>query len=232
MSSKIPTAVTLADIDLESIVRSVLQRLQGTPVVSTSNSPNCHSLNQRMITLEDLEGLPASTTQLQLPEKCVVTPAVKDELKQRKISFVRGAIQSTGYTPAIPSNAQPKPKSPFRRVRLIHDDSVDTGLHAAVKRQLISRNVRICDEAGVTAMLSNRPSIAVYESISASTSAVLISRVDDVQRFKNELRPTVFVLDIQHLPLIALINSIVAIVKRSDATWTGVPKITVAGGQR
>lgn len=241
MSFSSPPAAASSQIDIESIVRRVLRELQVAQRQSiheesaTSQNAHAYSLDQRVITLEDLKAVPPGVKQIRVPGDAVVTPSVKDELRRGSVELLRGDAQNPH--PDQPNSATDRTtrqasRSPYRRVHLLHDETVDAGLYAAVGKQVVSRGVRLCDQAGVTAMLSAHPATSVYRSIAANTSAVLINRLDDVVRFKNELRPSVYVLDAHHLHLIAMVNAVVQIARRSEqASFVG-PTVTVAGGQR
>ena len=240
------TTATFANIDIESIVRLVLHRIQDHPNLDRGHSSETSItdtplitdtpiIDQNVLTLEDLKNISVTKTQILVSSRCVVTPAVKDELRNRGIEVVRVPSPSTSSTDVnspAKSNATAQRKSPFRRIRLTHDASVEKNLYGSVEKQLVTRGIRLCDESSIGVVLSSRPAVAVYESIAANTSAVLISRIEDISRFRAELRPSVFVLDVQHLSLLALVNSAITIAQRGERHWTGVPKITVAGGQR
>lgn len=214
---------TLANIDIESIVRKVMRELEaGSP---SDSADGVFEFTKRVITLEDLKSIPTSAKTIRVVPRAVLTPAVVDELKLRGINVSKAESQATK------PSAEVRAKLPFRRVNLQHDESIDADLFDAVEKQVSSRGIRVCDQAGVTAILSKRPATVVYQSIASNTSAVAVNRVDDVVRFKNELRPTVFVLDVHHLHTIALVDAVVSIARRVEKTIMAKPKITVAGGQ-
>ncbi|TWT92152.1 hypothetical protein [Neorhodopirellula pilleata] len=241
MNSSLQPTAERSEIDIESIVRRVMHEFQkgpGQSIVGDAANPsktNDFSLDQRLITLEDIKAIPAGVEKIQVPAATVVTPSVRDELRHRGITLLRGdssthrpdsersAVRRTSHTPS---------RSPYRRVRLMNDETIDAGIFAAFEKQVAVRGIRVCDQAGVTVMTSARPAVAVYRSIAASTSAVLINRLDDVDRFKLELRPTVYVLDSQHLNLTAMVNAVVQIARRSEQPISTRPAVTVAGGQR
>ena len=225
-----PTA-SLASIDIESIVRKVMQELGQGSNIETSNTEtsktveNEFAFTQRVITLEDLKAIPSSTKTIRVPAGAVLTPSVRDELK------ILGIRVSKTESPKSKPSTEVRAKLPFRRINLQHDETVDAALFDAVEKQVSSRGIRLCDQAGVTAILSDRPATLVYQSIAANTSAVAINRVDDITRFKNQLRPTVFVLDVHHLHTVAFVDAIMQIARRAEKTITPRPRITVAVGQ-
>lgn len=79
------------DSDLfERIVQEVIRRLVagGVDVGTTANKQL--SVSERVITLATLEGKLDGVDTISAQKRAVVTPAVKDELKRRKIRLVLG----------------------------------------------------------------------------------------------------------------------------------------------
>jgi hypothetical protein len=82
--------MTYSEEQVEWIVREVLRRLG-----ATRPGPQHHAagsdlhLTERVITMRSIEGRLHGVNQLVVPHRAVVTPAVKDELKQRKIQLIR-----------------------------------------------------------------------------------------------------------------------------------------------
>lgn len=169
--------------------------------------------DHRVITLSDIDGVPAAMKTIELPAGGIVTPAVRDVLRSRGITVTR-----TRSKPVVSqvgnSGAKTKNNSPFRPIHLQHDESIDAALLESVKKQLSIRGIKLCNRASRGVMLSSRPATAVHRCISDDVSAVSINRIDDVIRFKKELKPSVYVLDVQHLNLIALVNAIVQIARQ------------------
>ncbi len=94
--------MNLSSAQIEDIVRVVVQRLQtnaAAPEVQTTAEPNSTAaieavagevrLDNRVITLDSLSGQLSGVRELVVHPKAVVTPAVKDELRQRGIRLVR-----------------------------------------------------------------------------------------------------------------------------------------------
>ncbi len=105
--------------EIETIVRVVLQRLAAMGVSSApaahedasqpssrlqavtsrssgSSGPTRAVLQERVVTLRDLESIARDTLTLQVMPRAVVTPAVVDELRDRGIELVRAALPSSG----------------------------------------------------------------------------------------------------------------------------------------
>ena len=73
---------------LEWIVQEVIRRLR----LLDSNLPPTDELRltDRVVTLATLKDRLANVTRVSVPPRAVVTPAVWDELKHRKIELIRG----------------------------------------------------------------------------------------------------------------------------------------------
>lgn len=83
----------LTQEQLEWIVSEVVRRLKAagaTPAAGQAEgTPRSLTLTCRLVTLETLRGKLGSVSAVQVPGKAVVTPAVVDELKERKIRLIR-----------------------------------------------------------------------------------------------------------------------------------------------
>ena len=85
--------MTFTEADVERIVVEVIRRLrsmESSPAPSVP-APVGHDLvlTERVITTRTVDGRLGGVQRLLVPPNAVVTPAVKDELKQRKIELVR-----------------------------------------------------------------------------------------------------------------------------------------------
>lgn len=183
----------------------VLRRLQHTAdepdqSKSTDSSVRSWAVTERLITTATLNGMPSGKQQLLVEPQAVVTPAARDELRQRGIQMVR--------RDAKPSRAAAQPS---RFLRMTASGSKDSELLASLKRQLATRGVAHCDRAAKSIVLSSNPARVVYDQITQGRSAVCISRLSDVTRFTAELSFDVFVLDTEHLNLMACVNAAAAI---------------------
>ena len=83
--------MNLSEQQLEWIVAEVIRRLlnQGVAVGERSSTTAELKINDKVVTLRTIDGKLAGIKQLSIPSKGIVTPAVKDELKQRQITLVR-----------------------------------------------------------------------------------------------------------------------------------------------
>jgi hypothetical protein len=87
--------LTAADID--RIVAEVVRRLRAimatssTPVAAVRETASSLNLTDKVITLQTLRGKLDGITTVIVSERAIVTPAVKDELRDRKIRWERSA---------------------------------------------------------------------------------------------------------------------------------------------
>ena len=84
--------MTFSEEQIEWIVREVLRRLRviALPVVEKQSATSAASelrIEERVVTLRAIEGRLNGVSRLLVPPRAVVTPAVKDELKKRKIEL-------------------------------------------------------------------------------------------------------------------------------------------------
>ncbi len=87
--------MTFTQEQVETIVLEVIRRLgllvgDAKVAVGERSSTTAElSLAEKVVTLRSIEGRLAGVQRLVVTRRAVVTPAVKDELKQRKIELVR-----------------------------------------------------------------------------------------------------------------------------------------------
>jgi len=84
--------MTFTEEQVTAIVVEVIRRLgllDGVAVVERSSTTAELAVTDRVVTLRSLEGRLTNIAKLIVPPRAVVTPAVRDELKQRKIELVR-----------------------------------------------------------------------------------------------------------------------------------------------
>jgi len=86
--------MTFTEEQIEWIVLEVIRRLRRTGATSSerSSSPVGElSLDERVVTTRSIEGRLNGITRIVVKRRAVITPAVRDELKQRKIELVEAA---------------------------------------------------------------------------------------------------------------------------------------------
>ncbi|HZL88245.1 MAG TPA: hypothetical protein VFB96_07695 [Pirellulaceae bacterium] len=85
--------MSFTEADVERIVSEVIRRLRAmdSSAAAAAPAPVGHDLvlTERVITMRTIDGQLGGVQRLLVPAKAVVTPAVRDELKQRKIELVR-----------------------------------------------------------------------------------------------------------------------------------------------
>lgn len=90
--------LTAADID--RIVAEVVRRLRAimanssTPVSAAREATSSLNLSDKVITLQTLRGRLEGITTVIVSERAIVTPAVKDELRDRKIRWERATTKA------------------------------------------------------------------------------------------------------------------------------------------
>jgi hypothetical protein len=90
--------LTAADID--RIVAEVVRRLRAimatssTPAAAVRETTNSLNLSDKVITLQTLRGRLEGITTVIVSERAIVTPAVKDELRDRKIRWERATTKA------------------------------------------------------------------------------------------------------------------------------------------
>lgn len=98
--NRYPGSVTIGEFHIEQIVREVVRRLSaagaaGQPArpVNDEVDPATTTLSGRVISLEQIKRVNPKSNRLRVLSDAVVTPAARDELKQRGIRLERGQPQ-------------------------------------------------------------------------------------------------------------------------------------------
>ncbi len=88
--------MTFTAEEIERIVQEVIRRLAVAGIRANPNKSDkpdkALTIESRLITLATLEGQLEGINQVIVPPRAVVTPAVKDELRDRKIELTRQAV--------------------------------------------------------------------------------------------------------------------------------------------
>lgn len=190
--------------DLDRIVREVIRRLlRQTIDASQTNDSQTITTNDAVITSATIANLTGTPTTLLVGTRAVVTPAAKDEAKTRNISIAR--VNTTSAVTARESDI-PKDEATF---------VIDTVLPEraeAVNAQLDRRGIPTNSKRKV--LLSDQPAADVYEQCNAKGHrAVMVTHLADVDRFEQELSPTIWVLDMARLNFTAATNVAARIAK-------------------
>jgi len=81
----------ITDEEIERIVQEVIRRLMSAGV-QIKKTDSTLKLESRVVTLATIEGQLEGIQKLVVLSKAVVTPSVRDELRDKKIELVRQAI--------------------------------------------------------------------------------------------------------------------------------------------
>lgn len=174
-----------------AITREVIARLQA----ASKTNDSAASISDRIITVNTIEQLPGSPTQVFIAPGAIVTPAAGDEARRRGIHLQR--------TIAVPRDQQPSD------ARLEITDSANPQRASAVREQLDRRGESI---SSARIVLSDTPAHDVYQRCAERGEiAVMIQSISDVERFADELSPAVWVLDMQRMNIPAAVNTIARI---------------------
>lgn len=174
-----------------AIAREVIARLRSTSKTSQSAA----SIDDRVITAGTIEQLSGTPTQLFIAPGAIVTPAARDEARQRGIAI--------NHTVNLPADQQPN----HGRLEII--DSATPERARAVRTQLARRGI---NHGRARVVLSDTPGREVHGQCATHRErAVMVATATDVQRFADELAPTVWVLDMKRLNITAATNVVAQI---------------------
>jgi hypothetical protein len=185
------------------------------------------------LTLATVDALPQSVRRIRVSAKTVVTPAVKDWLKQRGILLERCASGKQATAPMVHVLAG---------VELVIADAEDGDRAVACQRQLALRGQKV-DAVKVdqlvsrlqanpslrAVLLSSLPALEVDRLCrEASLCTVAVDSLALVSRIAARMAPRVWVIDSQQLTLSAMVSVAQACYTASRASLDGQQK----GGQR
>ena len=181
---------------LAEIVRRVIARLQPTHPNSnnTKTAATAASISDRVVTVDSIRSLTGTPIQVFVAPASVVTPAARDEAKQRGVTIVK----------TIEVAAAQRPKSANQTTDQEIIDSGQPERAAAVIAQLARRGIT---RIGSQIVLSDTPAAELYRCISADSSrAAMVACLLEVDRFQRELQPEVWVFDMGRMNLITTVN--------------------------
>jgi len=196
------------------------------------------SLPQRVISLRELDNLPAETKQLRIVTAAVITPAAADELRRRGITVARGAAepvanQSIEVESVTPGQRPAEAISPWGYV----SDVEGTSRAAAVAKQLTLRGLPVnvaesqklpslLGAGAVGILLSPLPAVDVDRW--GRELGMVTAAVDSPQqalRIAAGMSPQIWVLDTERLTLSAIV-AVAGVCLRTGRGQSGLP-----GGQ-
>ena len=213
-------AEALTHSEIEAIVRVVLQRLRSAQgaqpersgsttadltIVQTVDAltPAALRLELQLVTLEHLRDRWSGLSVLQVPKRCVVTPAVVDELRLRGVALERfttstrpsrASAESAGSKLLVlaaknnQSGLAGQLAGSKVHLQWLEQDSHEAGLEA-VRKQVASAD-RFC------LWCTSRPFAALNACCQGGKlTAVQLPQIEDLQRAIDETRPNVIVVD-------------------------------------
>lgn len=218
-------AEALTYSEIEAIVRVVLQRLRSAQSaqpkhsrltnsdtlinkIAEPQSPAALRLEQRLVTLEHLRDSWSGLSVLQVPTRCVVTPAVVDELRLRGVALER-------FTPSI-STSSTSAETSSAKLLILASKNNQSGLAeqlggSQVNLQWLDQDSRGQDshEAGLAAIrqhvasadrfclwCTSRPFAAMNACCQdTQVTAIQLPQIEDLARAIDEARPNVIVVD-------------------------------------
>lgn len=205
--------MSLSPAEVETIVRVVIQRLRAAtaPVQSTSTTATASAttttsppgqtlkLEDRVVTLRTLEGRLQDVCTVQVPAAAVITPAVRDELRDRDIQ-----LDCTAPT-SVASVSQSTITSGNSSLLLLADSV--WSVHDRVFAEVVSGSGNLqSDSCRIAAHLnsggqgsiwwSKSPFAALRGTMSnKALRAVLLPQAADFARAMSEADPNVLILD-------------------------------------
>lgn len=181
-----------------AIAREVIARLKSSSSTNQSNTnQTAASIDDRVITARTIEQLTGNPTQLFVSPGAVVTPAARDEARQRGITI--------NHTVKLPPDQQ------THQTRLEITDTANPQRARAVHTQLSKRGI---SNGSARVVLSDAPARDVHRQCTAHRErAVMVTSPADVRRFADELAPTVWVLDMKRLNITAAANVVTEITR-------------------
>lgn len=208
--------VATADPELIGrVVREVLARLRRASASEAAGGG--HVLHDRVITAATVSGLPDPVDQLHVPAGAVITPAARDELRSRGGTLVRSGSETNETIDvrrglaeiSLPPTASWQAAAASSAARDAGaaggvTDSQDPGRAENVTAQLVRRGF---SAVGARVVLTDTPAIDLHRWNAAGHRAAMVRDLRDVGRFAAELDPTVWILDMAEMNLIAAVNA-------------------------
>lgn len=193
-------------INIAEIVRQVLARLDSTAqtkdstqVANTTTQKQMTSaaLTGKIITSRTIQELSKQTSQIFVSPTAIITPSARDDARSRNIEIQR--------TVQLPEGQQPDQQ----KIEII--DYAQPERAQTVKQQLAFRG--ITNGTGKIVLTETPAKEVHFQCARNNEVAVMIRSFDDIQRFSDEITPTVWVLDMQRLTFSAMVNAVAQISK-------------------
>ena len=212
------------------VVRQVIARLKqpgmplgtGTPLgttlaTATQTNQTAASIRDNIVTANLIERLAGNPSQVFVGSKAIVTPAAKDAAKQCGVTITRSVELPKSQTPApqittssATTSTTASPAKTNSTTTQNITDAQDPERAIAVAHQLSRRGVQ---SGSAQIVLSDTPAVDVFRLCSGGQRAAMVGSTNDVGRFADELQPTVWVIDMKQMNLIAAVNAAAQIAK-------------------
>lgn len=229
-----PTA-SASSIDVDLVVREVLRRLTsdrplGSPVASTSQSSSQLqpqavgniTLSQRVITLDDVEGRLDGAETLTVPVGAVVTPAVRDALKQHKVALLHAdgnATAAKATTAVVIATAD----TTFNAASLAKAiESSGTSVESVEPTSLTTAVSRLSEAVahdGLGVLLTDKPALAAcVANRDGRIRAAVVHSLADVTAVIDTLGANLLIVEPLSTGMFALRSMITTFVRTSRGT--------------
>lgn len=192
---------------IAEIARKVIAHLAETDASGNSSTKatgteaTATAIDAQVITAQIIEQVPGAPTQAFILPSAVITPAARDTARQRGLELQR--------TVALPAEQRPN-HSQFEITDYAQPERAD-----AIRQQLARRGIT---GGAANIVLSDTPAKEVYfQCAKHHEVAVMIASISDIQRFAEEVSPTLWVLDMQRLNFSAAVNSAAQIIQTKKA---------------
>ena len=220
--------MSLPSQEIESIVRMVLDRLRdglltsGEATTATPNapattatttsaitptSPETLVIEDSLITLQSFGDRLSGVTTLQVSKRSVVTPAVQDELRQRKIKLVRGTTSSPKSSTNPTASSSSKSAVTINVIASDAKLKVVRGVNKLIAVQSIVDQADT-DKLALSLTMGNTKTLwcsalPFSAAVSLASQAprlrsITLSHAADLQRAVREADPHVIVVDEKH----------------------------------
>ncbi len=157
-----------------------------------------------MVSTQTIEQINEPVSSVAIRSDAVITPAAKDAARQRGITLQR-CDQSNGDQ----SNGDKKTNTEQQRpLQLVDTD--DPSRSELIESQLRRRGV---SQMHTRIVLTDSPAATVVREVKGGEVAVMVSSLDEVDRFAAECNPTSWVLDMKRLNLPGAVNVAALITK-------------------
>lgn len=198
-----PITHTIDAARIAAVVREVIARIQNQTIQTIPSKATGTRIPDKVVTIATLDALPSCPGQILIEAKAIVTPAARDEAKLRGITIERSSEQ--------PAKQIPEPAKTAAHQELV--DNTNPERATTVLAQLSRRGVNMI---GSKIVLSETPAADVFRFCSGEKErAVMLTSISEIARFASELKPTVWVFDMQRMNLMTAVNAAVQIAQKS-----------------